>query len=114
MSLATRWQIPAKAGVYVISEIRRNHGIPVYTEILYVGKTMNLKRRFGEHLDPYRSHNADLYGSIKTAKNLEFWFQVIAKEQLDFWERKLITDLGPKHNQIRYGAGNEYGKRNVA
>lgn len=99
-------QIPTIPGVYVIKEVGRVLGLPVAHRIVYVGKSLNLRRRFNEHCDPYSEHNQKLL--VETwASELEFWFAPAPGEEIDGLEQTLIRELSPSANVITYG-----GKRN--
>ena len=44
--------LPSSSGVYVLAVTRRVDGFPVSVQPLYVGKSMNLRRRTIEHQHP--------------------------------------------------------------
>ena len=68
-------------------------------DILYVGKSNNLKRRFAEHLNPWREHNSML-NNLKENSSLEFWYQILKKNEITSTEKDLIQTLNPKYNQL--------------
>lgn len=93
--------VPTCSGIYVIKQVERVMGLPVSHEIIYVGKSNNLRRRFKEHCNPRSEHNNVLLNA--SWKNiLEFWFAKIEVENLDEIERKLINNLEPITNIVRY------------
>ena len=93
--------IPATSGVYVIKQVERIMGLPISHEIIYVGKSNNLQRRFKEHCDPRTEHNAQLFNA-SWENDLEFWYAEIAREKINKVERELIKNLEPITNIVRY------------
>ena len=104
-------QIPARAGVYVIADVLEIASLRLRVEPIYVGKTYSLRRRVGEHLDPWRTHNASLSRRLiagpKNSK-FEFWYQVLDRNELNQVEKDLIRTLKPETNIVRYGEENEH------
>ena len=94
-------RIPKGPGVYVIKQVKRIMGLPVRHEIIYVGKTNSLQRRFKEHCSPRSEHNIELLHA-SWSKKLEFWFAEVSKDELDGVERDLIRRLEPETNIVRY------------
>jgi excinuclease UvrABC nuclease subunit len=101
---ASDGHIPSKPGIYLVLRCDRVVGVPTAVEVLYVGRTLNLRRRFGDHLDLWRGHNLELSDALKTynKKHLEFWFSVQSKSDLVAIEKRAIRALIPKFNIVRY------------
>ena len=98
-------RIPAVSGLYAILRAPRLHGLPVEWEIAYIGKTLNLRRRFREHAIPWRERSRALRGSsIYRDPDFEFWYRELGADQLDRGERDLIRRIQPALNLMRYGA----------
>jgi len=93
--------LPKMPGIYAVLRVKRTFGIPVNLNVLYVGKSKNLQRRFTQHTDPYRQHNKAL-NEIHDTQGLEFWYVQAGVEELDQLERKLIHELVPSANIVRY------------
>jgi excinuclease UvrABC nuclease subunit len=94
-------EVPRSSGVYAVLRVSRSSGIPVSSEVLYVGKSRDLRKRFRGHTDPYRQHNRAL-NALSHEKGLEFWYSPVNAAELDAAERKLIRDLNPVTNVLRY------------
>jgi excinuclease UvrABC nuclease subunit len=94
--------VPLDSGVYVITDTNRVMGLPTNIDILYVGKAKNLRRRFLDHVDPWREHNKGLLTINKTS-SLEFWFSEFPSEKIDQLEKDLIKESKPSQNIIKYG-----------
>ncbi|WP_068110623.1 GIY-YIG nuclease family protein [Tropicimonas marinistellae] len=107
---ATPSRIPALPGVYVIADVLEVASLRLRVEPIYVGKTYSLRRRIGEHLDPWRTHNASLSRRLTAGpKNSKFelWFQVLERNEISKAEKELIKALQPEANIIRYGENND-------
>jgi len=105
-------QVPTSSGLYAILRVPRVHGLPVEWEIAYVGKTLNLRRRFREHATPWRERSPTVRASaIYRDPNLEFWYRELNSDLLDRGERELIRRIQPTLNMIRYGAENGTEKK---
>jgi excinuclease UvrABC nuclease subunit len=98
-SLPSQRFVSSKPGIYAIMSVRRLAGMPLGVEILYVGKSINLQRRFGEHLNPWREHNRGL-NNLPKSNSLEFWYYTLPKEEISNTEKYLIQTLNPKYNQL--------------
>lgn len=98
--------VPPVAGVYVITDVLEVAELRMRVEPIYVGKSRNLRRRLGSHLDPWRIHNASLSRRLTAGprnSKFEFWFKVLEPEEIDESEKELIRALSPETNIIRYG-----------
>jgi len=102
LTKTAEFQVPNESGLYVIKDVHRVMGLPVIQEIVYVGKSKNLRRRFKEHCNPRSEHNQKLF-SASIKKDLEFWFAEVEVESLDELEKSLIEKMIPKTNIQRYG-----------
>jgi excinuclease UvrABC nuclease subunit len=87
--------------VYVILRVNRVMGLPLQSEPLYVGKTRNLRHRMGMHLDPATAHNEHV-GAVRDREALEFWCNLMPREQITSAEKILIQAVNPTANKIRY------------
>lgn len=96
--------IPARTGLYAILRAPRVLNLPVEWEIGYVGKSLNLRRRFREHVLPWREKSQLLRSSpIYRDADWEFWYREVRAEELDQGERELIRRVQPALNSIKYG-----------
>lgn len=93
--------VPDRPGVYAILSTQRRLGVPVQVEPLYVGKTVDLRRRLIEHADPWREHNKTLIAA-SLSHPLEFWFAELGIEEIDEVEKHLIREIKPPANRIHY------------
>lgn len=103
-------QVPARPGVYVIADVLEVASLRLRMEPIYVGKTYSLKRRIGEHLDPWRTHNALLSRRLTAGprnSKFEFWFKELERTEIAQAEKALIRALQPETNIIRYGEKND-------
>jgi excinuclease UvrABC nuclease subunit len=97
-------RVPAFSGLYAILRAPKLHGLPVEWEIAYVGKTLNLRRRFREHAIPWRERSRTLRGSsIYRDPDWEFWYRELEPAQLDRGEQDLIRRVRPALNLMLYG-----------
>lgn len=94
--------VPQDSGVYVITDVNRVMGLPTSIEVLYVGKANNLRRRFLDHVSPWREHNKGLL-AINNDRSLEFWFSEYPADQIGQLEKELIQAGKPSQNVIKYG-----------
>ena len=104
LSVLTR-EVPESSGLYAISRVNRVMGLPIEKEVLYVGKSKNLRRRFKEHVDPWResSRNLRVLYARNRAESLEFWFLAFPSDLMGDAERELIKQARPKANIIYNG-----------
>jgi hypothetical protein len=96
--------IPRDAGVYAIVRVRRVHSLPVQIEMIYAGKSLDLRRRFREHVLPWRERNERLR---QAEAGWEFWFRKLPATDLDRVERDIIRQALPPGNVLTYGMENE-------
>lgn len=98
-------------GVYLVVRVDRLLGVPTKMEALYVGRTLRpFRRRFREHVDPWRSHNGALHDALskRDLDGLELWVRELGAREARRAEKTLIRWLKPKLNKIRYD-GEENG-----
>ena len=98
--------LPNKAGVYNFLKVKRINNVPLSAKSYYVGKSLNLKRRYSDHLDPWRSHNKNLFNIMnnkETKDEIEFWFSELPEDQITKIEKILIKNLNPEFNIIYKG-----------
>jgi len=101
-SRLARETVPERPGVYAILRVTRVLGLPMAAEAIYIGKTKNLRRRMGSHLDPATAHNEHV-GSIQDREALEFWCNLMPGDQTTAAEKILIQIIKPTANKVRYG-----------
>ena len=95
-----RHLVPDRSGVYVICLAPFSTGrsfIPKLYDAVYVGQAVNLRRRFGDHLEGTSS-----VGEVLKAfpNSLDFYFVEIEKSKLDEFERHMYSVLGPSANKV--------------
>ena len=93
--------IPDEPGLYVIKSVERFLGLPVKHEVVYVGKSENLRRRYREHSNFTTEHNPNLL-QRRMSEPLEFWYSLAPKKKISALEKDLISALNPKANKLRY------------
>jgi excinuclease UvrABC nuclease subunit len=91
--------VPKIPGLYAIANVSRLHGLPVQVDLLYVGQSNNLRRRYKEHLN-WDEPNPHL-GAIRRTNSYEFWWTGRAVTDLDLAEADLIEALAPPANRKR-------------
>lgn len=91
--------VPKQPGVYAIVRVRRVHALPVLMELVYAGKSLDLRRRFREHVIPWRERNHLLRQSDGS---WEFWFRSLPAADLDRVEREIIRKALPPGNVLHY------------
>ncbi len=96
-----RVSVPESSGVYAILRVNRVMGLPMQAEPIYIGKTKNLRKRMGSHLDPATAHNEHV-GAVNDRETLEFWCNLMPQEQITAAEKNLIQVVNPRANKIRY------------
>ena len=101
VSQSAAFEIPTDSGVYVLMENKRINGLPIDNRVLYVGKSINLRRRFLDYSNPRKVHN-ELVGERLFHGNIEFWCTRVAPENLDNIERTFINEFKAPMNKIKY------------
>ena len=99
--------LPAKAGIYVVKEVQRIMNLPVSQKFIYVGKSLNLERRYKDHCSIGSEHNPGLL-TERLNKDLEFWYALANKDQITKLEKELIKAIKPTANIVMY---KEKGKK---
>lgn len=94
--------VAESTGVYVITRVRYNAGLPIMVTPIYVGQSKNLKRRLSQHL-PWNETNPDLASFLRRhVAEIEIWYATVSLGDLDAVERTLIRKLDPEFNKLRY------------
>ena len=94
--------VPESTGVYVITRVQYNAGLPITVIPIYVGQSRNLKRRLSQHL-PWNETNPDLASFLRHhVSEVEIWYATVDLDDLDAVERILIKKLDPEFNKLRY------------
>ena len=57
-----RREVPGLPGIYAVLEVSRTLGLPVGHLVLYVGRSLALRRRLDDHLSLSRAHNGQVAG----------------------------------------------------
>lgn len=91
--------VPNRSGVYTLAKVKRAFGLPVSMEIVYVGRSVNLRRRYREHNHLYEPNPA-LSQLADKAEGIEFWFLELPGAELASIEQMLIGSLQPGANRI--------------
>lgn len=91
---------PVAPGVYVIADVKREFGLPTQMDIIYVGRSVDLRRRFSEHVHAYRESNPSLDRLHDHREGLEFWYRVALRADLGTIEQELIQRLQPPANRV--------------
>ena len=101
--------VPKRSGIYSISKVRRSYGLPLEKEVIYIGKSKNLQRRYVEHVNPIREKNAKLSELLSHYRNesLEFWYIQVPEQSLDFIEKELIKKANPIANILHKETNHE-------
>ena len=93
--------VPDRPGVYMITETKRLYNLPLKIEILYVGKSNNLRRRLGEHLNIHGGRNNKIKQlRLTNSSPLEYWYQELPKNEISTFEKDLIRNLQPEYNTL--------------
>jgi len=111
--------IPESCGVYMIcaSPMRASEKVrvpPLYNAI-YVGRSSNLRKRFGQHCTGY----GEVRQAKRTFRELNFHYTVAADEDAKRLESLLIDALGPSANLVggqikaRIGKAQEIGRKRI-
>jgi len=91
--------VPNSSGIYLFARVmKRILQVPVGLDILYVGKSKNLRKRFKTYSNSRKLHNNLLESFIKTEPNLEFWFLETENNEITVFET-LITKELKKYNK---------------
>lgn len=95
--------VPQQAGVYMMcvkppSVFMSAEPFSDLVEVIYVGKSKNLRRRYGQHLDVPSP-------KVRMARNtysdsLRFWYLRLATDRISLVESILIGCLGPPANDL--------------
>ncbi len=102
--------LPASPGLYAIGHEETLLGLELQRTYVYIGKTQNMRRRLSEHTHLSELH-PDLAGYLRRNRGLvRIWYTTdIDPKDIDGFERRLIRDLNPEFNRIRYEEGGKNG-----
>ncbi|WP_426332670.1 GIY-YIG nuclease family protein [Paenibacillus silvae] len=93
-NLGCEYQLPELPGVYAIKDINTH-------EVLYIGRTLNLRLRFKNHLK--ESHNWRLRRRVLGNEGLTFSYELtISQKEMIDKEKKYIRSFEPTCNEVRY------------
>src|SRR5688572_11280883 len=98
--------LPAAPGLYVIGHEENIEGLETQREYVYVGKTLNMRRRLSEH-----NHFTELHPVLasylrRNRHRARIWYTTdIDAKDVDKLERKLIRELKPEYNRVKYAGG---------
>ena len=85
-------KVSKSSGVYLIARLEKRFlQIPLGLEILYVGKSKNLRNRFSKYTGG-SIHNLDLADIIKSEDKLEFWYVEVDEKEIDIYETLFIKE----------------------
>jgi excinuclease UvrABC nuclease subunit len=93
---------PNSPGVYAIGQVKREAGLPVEVEWVYVGRsTKGLRNRLNQH-EPIVERNEDLRWWLSDRHaDTEVWFTTTATESdAVALEAELILSLDPRFNTV--------------
>lgn len=96
-----RQVVPKLPGVYAIMRVSRVMGLPLQSNVIYIGKTENLRLRMGQHLNPTTAHNPGV-AAAQDKEALEFWCNLMPDDVIASAEKHLIRFANPKANKLRY------------
>jgi|GEM_PF-7091133 len=99
-SVGGKRSVPSHPGVYAILRVERILGLPHQVEVLYIGRSGNLRIRLGRHLSPMVAHNEVSF--LPDRSTLEFWCHFMPGEDIASAEKTLIRSLKPTTNKVRY------------
>ncbi len=106
--------IPEKSGVYLICsrppvpvESDSTKPLGIFYNVLYAGQSVSLRTRFNTHA---KSSSLDIELVKKTFRNLDYWYALVEKVDLDGIERILLDVLGPTANRINAPLRGQLGK----
>ena len=103
---STNAHLPASPGLYAIGNEDEICGLEIGRIYVYVGKTGNLRRRLSEHTHLTELH-PDLGGYLRRYRGkAKIWYTSnVAADDLDTLERRLIRELKPIYNRVKYEKG---------
>ena len=90
--------VPARPGLYAIGHDESCLGLEVGRVYVYIGETVNLRRRLEEHT-PVNEQNPGLKKYLRTmGAKAKCWYAVADKGELKRSERVLIRKFQPRFN----------------
>ena len=87
-----KYTIPESSGIYIIHDIRGP---------LYIGKSINLRRRYDEHFDE-KSNFLIIKAYINQIGTIYFSWVTTTEQKLNILEKKLIQHFCPICNHIKF------------
>lgn len=92
--------LPTYSGIYAYAEIRRVNGLPISSHWIYIGQSLNLRRRISQGHDYRYETNLELRDWLKRPKkDVELWFCHVQPEDLDTVELQLVSEINPTYNK---------------
>ncbi len=92
--------VPASSGVYVIGHCHSLYGLELSRVYVYVGETMNLRRRLDEHL-PQTEENPDLKAYLRINYTIAVcWYAPTEASRRKAVQDELIRELQPRFNTL--------------
>lgn len=86
--------LPHKSGIYIIIEyVQVGHGLNYLGEVVYVGSSSNLSRR-------YKSHN--ILSKIYESGNMRTFHFIQIEGRFHEIEINMIRKWNPKYNKVKY------------
>ena len=92
--------IPKTSGIYFFASAKsRILQVPVGLEVIYIGKSKNLRKRFRyysnyrELRDHRKVHNKGLGNFIRSEANLEFWYLETEINEISIYETLLTKEF---------------------
>ena len=92
--------LPTYSGIYAYAEISRVNGLPVSCNWIYIGQSLNIRRRISQGHDYRYETNHELRDWLKRPKkDVELWFCHVQPEDLDTVELQLVSEINPTYNK---------------
>lgn len=102
--------LPASAGLYVIGHEESLLGLELHRTYVYVGKTQNMRRRLSEHTHLTEMHPELASYLRRNRDRVRIWYTTdVVASDVDALERRLIRELKPEFNRIKYEEGAKHG-----
>jgi excinuclease UvrABC nuclease subunit len=92
---------PDSPGVYAIKRTYTEAGLPLATEVVYVGTSKQLKQRIGRHHPLLESNSGLRKWLVEHAAEVEVAYTLVANDERHSLEQELIRRLQPMFNRIR-------------
>jgi excinuclease UvrABC nuclease subunit len=92
---------PTLPGVYAFGDVVQSMRLPFSFRWMYIGRSVNLRRRLGEHRPNYESNPALRDWLSKAAHNAEVWYAVTESDIAPLIEQRLIRLFQPPLNRTK-------------